>query len=396
MVQKTKKLKNKMKKSSKTSSFSPSFFKTFVELANVSMYVVEAKTARFLFANEHGCSQLGYSCSELTKKKVFEIEKTISDLKQWKEHVKMLKQQGAAFLEGIHLRADGSLMPVDVSLRYYDEKGSGYILAVVRNIAEQKRIEAVGVDRAKSEFASLASHQLRTPLTGIKWMLQEVLRKGDDLGEVLKEYIEDAFHSNERMIHLVNDLLNVSRLEAGEVLADSEELDLMEFIRTVVSDFSVLLKDRKQSVEITNPPKAILMKVDKHLLAEIMGRLISNALLYSEHGKTVQISAKLTSGQVKITVADQGVGISTADQKKLFTKFFRTHEATQLSTTGSGLSLYIIHKVLGLCNGKIEFKSKPKKGSTFTVTLPVEGPVNGKGGKGIVSKTIYNPMFSQS
>ncbi len=250
------------------------------------------------------------------------------------------------------------------------------------------------VDRAKSEFVSLASHQLRTPLAGLNWLLQEVIRKGN-LDDMQTEYLQDALKSNERMVHLVSDLLNVSRLETGIINVESKDVDVYDMINVLVKEASVVAKDKGQVIEFEKPDQEIHASLDKELIGQVVTNLISNAISYSEENKTIHVELSKKADRIFITVKDEGIGISKDEQEKLFTKFFRSRNASKYSTTGSGLGLYIIRKVLDVCNGKIEVESEPGKGTTFTVALPLKGPnVRGEGDKKLIEQKLRSPDAS--
>ena len=248
------------------------------------------------------------------------------------------------------------------------------------------------VDKAKSEFVSLASHQLRTPLTGIKWLLQEVIRKGS-LDDLQAEYIEDALHSNDRMINLVNDLLNVSRLETGTIQAVSQKVDLFEFLHPIIREASILSKETGRILQFHMSGSKIKVVLDPQLIGQVVTNLLSNAIHYTDKGKTITIFAEKKGKNIVIKVEDEGIGISKEDQKKLFSKFFRSKEAAKRSTTGSGLGLYIIGKILDVCSGTIECQSEEGKGTTFIVTLPIQGPVHKDTEKTLILKKLFTPLL---
>ncbi len=255
-------------------------------------------------------------------------------------------------------------------------------IAIFHDITKEREI-----DQAKSEFVSLASHQLRTPSTGIKWLLEEVLRRGK-LKKDDKEYIEDALKSNHRMIQLVNDLLNVSRLETGAIDVTSEPTDLPALIKEIVQEANILAKDRGQTLTVKVPKKKINISLDQQLIGQVIANLVSNAIKYSNPNTKVTVELLSKPKGVEMRFMDQGIGISKDDQKKLFTKFYRTAEAAKYSTTGSGLGLYIIKKILHVCHGNISVESEEGKGSTFVVTLPLKGPVKKSGNKKIIQHKI--------
>ncbi len=285
------------------------------------------------------------------------------------------------------LKPDDGRLPLSITVSpiMFKDKTMGNIVTF-RDITKEME-----VDKAKSEFVSLASHQLRTPLTGIKWLLQEITRKGN-LDELQTEYMEDTIHSNDRMINLVNDLLNVSRLETGTIKAVSKKVNLFEFLHPIVREASILSKETGRILQFHLSGSKIDVMFDPQLIGQVITNLLSNAIHYTDKGKTITISAEKKGKNILIKVADEGIGISKEDQKKLFSKFFRSKEAAKRSTTGSGLGLYIVGKILDVCDGTIECQSELGKGTAFIVTLPVKGPVNKASEKTLILKKLFSPL----
>jgi len=247
----------------------------------------------------------------------------------------------------------------------------GYIL-VAHDITREKMVE-----RLKNEFISISAHQLRTPLSAVKWTLQMIL--GGDMGEVnreAREYINKAYQSNERMITLVNDLLNISRIEEGRFLYNLELVSIKDLIEEVISSSAVLSAKRKVKIKFNIPTgKPLKTKADFKKIKLAIQNLVDNAIKYSIPGSEVIINLKqIKEGKnnfIEIEIKDQGIGINKKDQKRLFTKFFRGENAVRLQTEGSGLGLFIVKNIIEAHNGEIWFKSEENKGSTFYVKLPV-------------------------
>jgi len=242
-------------------------------------------------------------------------------------------------------------------------------IIVVRDITRN-----VEIDKMKSEFASVASHQLRTPLSAVRWLLEMLL--GGDLGKLNKEQqeaIQDALESNSRMIYLVNDLLNVSRLESAKIKVEPVLCSLNQLLKTALKEGSVLAKEKSiklNKVGIQEVPK---IKLDKSLMGQILQNLISNAIKYSPNNSEVKISLEVIEDSVQFAVRDSGYGIPKEEQPRIFEKFFRAENVTRMETEGTGLGLYISKMVMELSGGKIWFESEEKKGSTFYFSIPLSG-----------------------
>jgi PAS domain S-box-containing protein len=240
------------------------------------------------------------------------------------------------------------------------------VVGTMRDITKEFKI-----DLAKTEFISLASHQLQTPMTSVRWFL-EALMEDKGLNRQQKDYVKEALTSSKRMIKIVGDFLNVSRLEGGVISVTPEKDDFNKSIKEIIKKSEHSAKRKKQKISFKTSHSEIMGNFDSNLLSQILVNLISNAIRYSEPNTTINISAKKKNKNIKISISDSGIGIAKEDQKRLFTKFFRTKKSAKIFTDGSGLGLYIVKKILDICGGKIKCSSAKEKGSIFTVTLPLE------------------------
>jgi PAS domain S-box-containing protein len=243
-------------------------------------------------------------------------------------------------------------------------------LIVLHDITREKNIE-----KMKTEFVSISAHQLRTPLSAIKWTLRMIL--DGDVGPIApeqKEILEKSYSSNERMINLVNDLLNVSRIEEGKFLYRPEPIQLEDVISSTVNALQEEAKRRGLSLIFNNGGKEPLpmVKLDKEKMKLAVDNLINNALKYNttKNGK-VEISVeKLDDKQLRATVKDNGLGIPAVQQARIFTKFFRGENVVRLEVDGSGLGLYTTKNIIEAHGGKIWFESKQGEGTSFYFTVP--------------------------
>lgn len=230
------------------------------------------------------------------------------------------------------------------------------------------------VEKMKSEFLSIAAHQLRTPLSAIKWIFHMLLN--GDLGEITKtqrEFVKKGYESNERMILLINDLLNVTRIEEGRFLFDFVKTSIKTMLDKLLEDFIPIAAKNKVKIEF-NYPKIPLPAtlVDEQKLELAFQNLIDNAIKYSPEGGTVKISLKKEKGFFLITISDEGVGIPRQQQGKIFNKFFRGSNVIKLETDGTGLGLFITKNIIEKHDGSISFVSQENQGTTFSVTLPIK------------------------
>lgn len=244
------------------------------------------------------------------------------------------------------------------------------LIEIIRDVTHEREI-----DRAKSEFVSLASHQLRTPLTAISWYA-EMLLKGD-LGAVTppqKKYLEEIYHGNQRMIELVNTLLNVSRIELGTLVAEPKLTDVIKVAQSVLDEQAQEIKKKRLTVTGKFSKNVPSYLVDPKLLRMVFENLLSNAVNYTPAKGKIECRVSFDSKKnIRIAVSDTGYGIPKNQQDKIFTKFFRADNVRNRDTDGTGLGLYIVRSIVTNLDGKIWFRSEEDKGSAFHVTLPLAG-----------------------
>jgi two-component system phosphate regulon sensor histidine kinase PhoR len=242
----------------------------------------------------------------------------------------------------------------------------GY-LVVLHDVSREKIVE-----RMKTEFVSISAHQLRTPLSAIKWTLRMLL--DGDLGKITaeqREFIEKTYESNERMITLINDLLNVTRIEEGRYLFKTAPYDIVELMGSALNAYRDEAKKRKIKLEF-NPPKGEFPKVkmDDEKIKLAFQNLIDNAIKYTPEKGKVTTGLNYDKKEVVVFVKDNGVGVPKDQQGRLFTKFFRGTNVMKRETDGSGLGLFIVKNIIEAHDGKIWFETKEGEGTTFYFSLP--------------------------
>jgi signal transduction histidine kinase len=228
------------------------------------------------------------------------------------------------------------------------------------------------LDEAKDEFISMASHQLRTPLTSIKGYLSMLLEGDVDNNRIQQiEFMNYAFEASDRMVHLISDLLNVSRMSAGRFHIDRKPTDLAVVVEDEVRSLNTHAEAKGLALKYTRPKVKIPpISVDDEKTRQVIMNFIDNAIYYTKHG-SVTVTLDKVGDDVVFKVKDTGIGVPKEAQSKLFTKFYRAGNAQGVRPDGTGLGLYLAKRVIADQGGKIIFESQEGKGSTFGFILPI-------------------------
>ncbi|MFI5212678.1 MAG: ATP-binding protein, partial [Candidatus Saccharimonadales bacterium] len=203
------------------------------------------------------------------------------------------------------------------------------------------------LDAAKDEFVSMASHQLRTPLTSVKGYISMVL-EGDagKISDMQRQLLGEAFTSSERMVHLINDFLNVSRLQTGKFMVDRRSIDLAKVINQEVDSLQTTAHAHDLKLQYRPPSRLPVLYLDEGKIRQVVMNFIDNAIYYSREFTTITVKLGVVDGNVELTVSDTGMGVPLAEQKHLFTKFFRATNARKQRPDGTGVGLFLAKKVI--------------------------------------------------
>ncbi|MEZ4995390.1 MAG: PAS domain-containing sensor histidine kinase [Saprospiraceae bacterium] len=250
------------------------------------------------------------------------------------------------------------------------------IFGVIKDITQNKEIEKrleqnlqkeKELGELKSRFVSMASHEFRTPLSAIQSSV-DLIQIYRERGQPEKQgkHLSRIKSSVQNLTNILNDFLNLEKLESGKVSYQPEDVDFEDFMREVLEEINLVKKeDQKITYQHRGAQKAFL---DKFLVRNILNNLLSNAIKYSPAGATIELTTAIEKGELTISVKDEGIGIPLADQQHMMTRFFRATNATNIQ--GTGLGLTIVKRYLDMMNGTITFESEEYKGTTFYVTIP--------------------------
>jgi signal transduction histidine kinase len=242
--------------------------------------------------------------------------------------------------------------------------------ATVELRESNKQLKAL--DIVKDEFISMASHQLRTPLTSIKGYISMLL--DGDAGKISPEqhkFLEEAFISSQRMVYLVGDFLNVSRIQTGKFVLETRPTNLAEVVADEVERLQMTAQHREVTIEYTKPANFPTLNIDEEKTRQVIMNFIDNAVFYSRQGGQIKIELVAQPHQVRFTVTDHGIGVPDSEKGKLFTKFFRATNARRIRPDGTGIGLFLAKKVVNIQGGQVIGETEENVGSTFGFSLPL-------------------------
>ena len=228
------------------------------------------------------------------------------------------------------------------------------------------------LDEVKDEFMSMASHQLRTPLTSIKGYLSMVLE--EDMGKITPQQrtvLNEAFNSSERMVRLIADFLNVSRLQTGKFVIEKNPVNLVDVVKSEVSSLQMMATSHDMKLDYITKETDVTLMIDEAKVRQVIMNFVDNAIYYSRANSTIKVTLEVEGKEVAVRVIDTGIGVPAEEQQMLFNKFFRAKNARQQRPDGTGVGLYLARKVITAHGGKMIFTSAEGQGSTFGFRLPI-------------------------
>jgi PAS domain S-box-containing protein len=270
-----------------------------------------------------------------------------------------------------NISKDGKTYFTDVRISpiFDHNREIAYFVGISRDITKAKEI-----DRMKNEFISLASHQLQTPLTTIKWRLEMLMDGGfEKLDQKQKEYVHDIDKSNTRMIELVGSLLNISRIESGRLIIEPKTVSLEDLMLSTIEDFDKRIKEKNIKIKMSFQTNIYDVSVDPRLMRNVYQNLMSNAIKYTKQDGNIEVAIYSDGNSIITRVKDDGYGIPKQEHEFIFQKFYRAKNAQQVESDGTGLGLYLVKAIMEASNGNVWFESEENKGTTFYVSINIQG-----------------------
>jgi signal transduction histidine kinase len=246
-----------------------------------------------------------------------------------------------------------------------ENETTGYFILFV-DISDAKLLE-----RSKSELVAVASHQLRTPLTAMRGNVEMLI--DESFGELNKEQhelLDDIDVSTIRLITMVNEMLDITKIEKGDLEMSLERLNVKEIIDSVITDLGGYAERHEFKIDSSGIMSDVVIEGDRMRVRQVFQNLIDNSIKYSRHPGKLVMSSKKENGKVELTFADNGIGIPKIEQPKLFERFYRASNTAKTASSGSGLGLYIVKSIIEQLGGEITVQSEEEVGTTFVVTLP--------------------------
>lgn len=280
-----------------------------------------------------------------------------------------------AFLEGkainaklFYERKDGSSFPatITVSPIIMDGKPTGAI-EVFRDITNEYHM-----DKMKDDFISIASHQLRTPASGVKQYIGMMLE--GYVGDLSKEQLDmltRAYESNERQLKIIDDLLMVAKVEAGKISLNRQQVNMVDLVKDIMKELNQSFTNARQTVMLSSTAENLVACVDQDRIRMAIENILENASKYTMQKGKIEINLQKNKSNLQIKITDNGVGISAQDRKRLFQKFMRLGNPALHAVSGSGLGLYWAKQIVDLHDGNIHVKSVLGEGSEFTIEIPI-------------------------
>jgi PAS domain S-box-containing protein len=344
-------------------------FKTTLDMTVDCVFMFDPQTLRFTYVNQGAIDETGYAEAQLLGMTLLDIEPDLTQagLARIADPLRA-QQEKARYWVTRHKHKSGRLIPVEVVLQYVDPEGQEpRFIAVVRNLSARQEL-----DRMYSEFVSVVSHELRTPLTSIFGALSLL---GAGAVQVLtapaQRLVDLAVSNSERLIALVNDILDLEKLQSGNLKMDMSPQPLMPVVRRALEENASYAQRFRTQFRLVESMDEVWANVDSFRLMQVLTNLLSNAAKFSPADRPVEVSVTRSGNGVRTTVQDHGPGIPEEFRERIFQKFSQAHSGNEPRKSGTGLGLVITKELVERMGGHIGFDSTPGAGAAFYFDLPV-------------------------
>lgn len=345
-------------------------FKSTLDQTQDCVFMFSADTLQYFYVNQGAMFLVGYSQEELLQLQPYDINARLNNEQEFREFVKPLLDgsQLSLTFETEYLTKDQSLIPVEVVLQYIrHEDQAARFVAMVRDITERKKI-----DRMKNEFVSTVSHELRTPLTSIRGSLG--LLSGGAVGELpdeMQAMLQIASNNTDRLLLLINDILDMQKIESGQLAFTFKPINVMDLVEQAVGDNAAYAEQYAVKLLITHRKDDVYVLGDQDRLMQVLSNLMSNAAKFSPADDTVELAVAQHGDALRISVTDHGQGIPEDFQHKLFHQFTQSDASDTRQKGGTGLGLSIVEAIINNHGGRIDYITRQGIGTTMFVELPI-------------------------
>ncbi|NCS88520.1 MAG: hypothetical protein AUK34_05295 [Ignavibacteria bacterium CG2_30_36_16] len=376
-----------------------SLLHSFFDASDDFVFILN-KNGNFQYINQSGLNGLEYSLEELRGRHFFSISSANEKVKLADAFQKILRVDGLVFFEVTLVSKTGKQILFSVSAKAYLAHGSvsgmlgvaknitkqnllnqklnelevKYIeterlLSIERNRLKQRKSVLEELNRLKSEFVANISHEMRTPLASIIGFSETISSDPDMPPEMRQEFTEIILHEGKRLAKLINDILNISRLETGEIELQRKEIDIVAVLKNVVNKFSSAASEKNIQLNLSVEEEEVKIIGDEERLQEVLQALLSNAVKFANNGGRITVIGQSLFKEFEIIISDTGIGIPRKDLPNIFEKFYRVSRPGQ-EIPGAGLGLVLSKQVIDLHKGLITVESEENKGSAFIIKLP--------------------------
>jgi PAS domain S-box-containing protein len=360
-------------------------FKMIFDNSNDSILMIDYE-GHFLEVNHVAHEQLGYMRSEMLQMRVHDICSSEQSVVLGEMRTRVLSEEHSIF-EAEFVRKDGTLLPVEINASVLEYDGNDVILVIARDITERKKAEmmlveakydAEAANRSKSEFVANMSHELRTPLNAVIGF-SDVMLEGacGALEERQEKYIRNISTAGNHLLDMINDILDLSKVEAGKMILHPEEFPVRDALDEVIMLLNQLASKKDLELITDVKPCNIQINADKSKIKQILYNLISNAIKFTPERGSIMIKVRSWTDSVVFFVKDSGIGISKVNQGKLFQPFSQIDSASTRRYAGTGLGLVLTKRFVEMHGGEIWVDSEEGAGSTFGFNIQMSGPVSG-------------------